>query len=80
MRGFEKFTLTEDPENATGDVARAVNEKLPAAIPRATPKGSKGSLGRAERLYGTVEGLMRTFRVAIGDHYKVQLQVVTFAW
>ena len=71
--GFEKFTLTEDPENATGDVA--VNEKLPAAIPCATPKGSKGFLGRAERLHGTVEGLMRTFRVAIGDHYKVQIPI-----
>ena len=44
-------------------------------MPRATAKGSKQSLGRAERFHGTVEGLIRTLRVAIEDNYGVEIPI-----
>ena len=39
----------------------------------ATPKGSKGSLGRGERANLTIEGQLRAFREAVSVKYKAEI-------
>ena len=64
-----------DQEPSTLDVANALIERChsTALIVAATPKGSKGSLGRGERANLTIQGMLRAFREAVSLKYKTEI-------
>ena len=64
-----------DQEPSTLDVANALIERCQstALIVVATPKGSKGSLGRGERANLTIQGMLRAFREAVSLKYKTEI-------
>ena len=73
--GFAKAELKCDQEPSTVDVMyklidRCKNTQL---VPSASPKGSKGSLGRGERGHLSVQGQVRTLRLATQEAYKTTI-------
>ena len=66
--GFKKIELKTDQEPSTiafmDALIRMCKDDL-IIIPKASPRGSKGSLGIAESTHLTVQGLFRTMRLDI---------------
>ena len=65
--GLVKAELKCDQEPSTLDVANALIKRCQSTslIVIATPKGSKGSLGRGERANLTIQGQLRAFEEAV---------------
>ena len=57
------------------DVANALIKRCQSTnlMATATPKGSKGSLGRGERANLTIQGQLRAFREAVSMRYKIEI-------
>ena len=75
---FEKADLQCGQESSTadlrGDLARRFPTLVPGAtVPVATARGSKGSLGRAERAHLAIQGQPRTYRQALNEAYNTTL-------
>ena len=73
--GFPKAEIKCDQEPSTVElmntlVARCKSTQL---VPKASPKGSKGSLGRGERGHLSVQGQLRTLRSMVQDKYKITI-------
>ena len=73
--GLVKAELKCDQEPSTLDVANALIKRCQstALIVTATPKGSKGSLGRGERANLTIQGQLRAFREDVSMRYKTEV-------
>ena len=73
--GLVKAELKCDQEPSTLDVANALIKRCQstALIVTATPKGSKGSLGRGERANLIIQGQLRAFREAVSMKYKTEV-------
>ena len=73
--GLVKAELKCDQEPSTLDVANSLIKRCQstALIVTATPKGSKGSLGRGERANLTILGRLRALREAVSMKYKTQV-------
>ena len=71
--GLVKAEIKCDQEPAAVDLvtALAMRCKSTVLIPMASPKGSKGSLGRGERGHLSVQGQLRTIRAATEKSYEV---------
>ena len=89
--GLVEADLKCDQESSTFDVANALIKRCQstAQIVTATPKGSKGSLGRGERANLRIPGQVRAFREAVSmkckrevgpDHVLMGWMVRHFAW
>ena len=82
--GLVEAELKCDQVPSTLDVANALNKRCQSTIlmVTATPKGSKGSLGRGERANLTFQGQLRTFREAVSmkDETEVGLDHVFMGW
>ena len=73
--GMEKYELKCDQEPSTVDVRDKIITRCKSTVltPFATPKGSKGSLGAAERAHLSVQGQMRTQRMCLESKYKTKI-------
>ena len=73
--GLVKAELKCDQEPSTLDVANALIKRCQstALIVTSTPKGSKGSLGRGERVYLKIQGQLRACREAVSLKYKTEV-------
>ena len=73
--GLVKAELKCDLEPSTLDVANVLINKCQSTVltVTATPKGSKGSLGRGERANLTIQGQLRAFREAVSVKYKTEI-------
>ena len=73
--GLVKAELKCDQEPSTLDVANALIKRCQstALIVTATPKGSKGSLGREEQANLIIQGQHRAFREAVSMKYKTEV-------
>ena len=73
--GFAEAELNCDQEPITLDVVNALIKRcqFTALIVTATPKGSKGSLGRGERAYLTIQEQLRAFREAVSMEHKTEV-------
>ena len=73
--GLVKAELKCDQEPSTLDVANVLIKKCQSTVltVTATPKGSKGSLGRGERANLTIQGQLRAFREAVSVKYKSEI-------
>ena len=78
MQSFQNYTdrlglvraeLNCDQEPSTLDVANTLIKRCLTA----TPKGSKGSLGRGERANLTIQGQLRAFRQDVSMIYKTEI-------
>ena len=72
--GLVRAELKCDQEPSTLDVANTLikRSQSTALIVTATPKGSKGSLGRGERANLIIQGQLRAFREAVSMKYKTE--------
>ena len=70
--GLAKAEIKCDQEPSTVDVMNALVKRCTSTvlIPKATPKGSKGSLGRGERGHLSVQGHLRTIREFTSHKYE----------
>lgn len=68
--GLVKAELKCDQEPSTVDMVDALVRRCKSTIliPMASPKGSKGSLGRGERGRLSIQGQLRTLRLATSCH------------
>ena len=75
LLGLVKADLNCDQEPSTLDVANALIKRCQstALIVTATPKGSKGSLGRGERADLIIQAQLRAFRKAVSMKYKTEV-------
>ena len=73
--GLVRADLKCDQEPSTLDVASTLIKRCQSTIlmVTATPKGSKGSLGRGERAHLTIQGHLRAFREAVSMRYKTEI-------
>ena len=73
--GFAKAELKCDQEPSTVDVMYKLIDRCKSTqlVPSASPKGSKGSLGRGERGHLSVQGQVRTLRLATQEAYKITI-------
>ena len=73
--GLVRAELKCDQEPSTLDVANTLIERCQSTIlmVTATPKGSKGSLGRGERANLTIQGQLRAFREAVSMRHKTEI-------
>ena len=82
--GLVKAELKCDEEPSTLDVANAWVKRCQSTslIVTATPKGSKGSLGRGERANLNIQGQLRAFRDAVSVKYKTEIgpEYVLMGW
>ena len=74
--GFVRADMKRDQEPSTLDVAKAVVSRCSSTslMIVSTPKGSKGSLGKAERANGTVQGQIRALRAGVNEYYGIDLK------
>ena len=70
--GLVRAQLKCDHNPSTLDVANTLIKRYQSTIlmVTATPKGSKGSLGRGERANLTIQGQLRAFREDVSVRYK----------
>ena len=82
--GLVRAELKCDQEPCTLDVANSLIKRCQSAIlmVTATPKGSKGSLGRGERANLIIQGQIRAFREAVSVKYKTAVgsDLVLIGW
>ena len=73
--GLMKAELKCHQQPSILDVANALIKRCQstALIVTATPKGSKGSLGRGERANLIIQGQLRAFREAVSMKYKTEV-------
>ena len=73
--GLVRAELKCDQEPSTLDVANTLIKRCQSTIlmVTATPKGSKGSLGRGERANFTIQGQLRAFREDVSMRYKTEI-------
>ena len=73
--GLVRAELKCDQEPSTLDVANTLIKQCQSTILMltATPKGSKGSLGRGERAHLTIQGQLRAFREDVTMRYKTEI-------
>ena len=76
---FAVVARTECVQWTIFDVANALIKRCQstAVIMTATPKGSKGSLGRGERANLIIQGQLRAFREAVSMKYRQKLDRIT---
>ena len=69
--GYEKAEIKCDQEPAAVDLRDELVRRCKGTqlVPRASPKGSKGALGRAERAHLGIQGQLRTYRLALQSSY-----------
>merc|ERR1712086_426135 len=74
--GCPTYELKCDQEPSTVDVRNAMRRRCKSTnlVPYASPKASKGSLGRGERAHLSVQGQMRTFRMHVEKKYCIKMQ------
>ena len=79
--GFKKLELKTDQEPSTvsfmDEMIKMCKDEL-TIVPKATPKGSKGSLGAAESTHRSVQGLFRTCRRELGRRFKFDFPIGHF--
>ena len=73
--GLVRAELKCDQEPSTLEVANTLIKRCQSTslIVTATPKGSKGSLGRGERANLTIQGQLRAFREDVSTRYKTEV-------
>jgi hypothetical protein len=73
--GFAKVEIKCDQEPSTVELMNSLvaRRKTSQLVPKASPKGSKGSLGRGERGHLSVQGQLRTLRSVTQEKYKITL-------
>ena len=73
--GFPKIEIKCDQEPSTVELMNALVARCKSTqlVPKASPKGSKGSLGRGERGHLSVQGQLRTLRSTTQEKYKITL-------
>ena len=73
--GLVRAELKCDQEPSTLDVANTLIKRCQSTnlMVTATPKGSKGSLGRGERANLMIQGQPRAFREAVSMRYKTEI-------
>ena len=74
--GFVKGRIESNQEPSTLDVANALTKRCQSTVLTviATPKGSKGSLGRGERANLIIQGHLRAFREAVSMKCKIEVE------
>merc|ERR1712086_355307 len=74
--GCPTYELKCDQEPSTVDVRNEMIRRCKSTnlVPYASPKASKGSLGRGERAHLSVQGQMRTFRMHVEKKYCIKMQ------
>ena len=71
--GAPKLVVQCDPENAAARIIQDAAAKVPGCTTRETPRASKGSNGRVERLHAYVEGLTATWRSDLEERYQASI-------
>ena len=73
--GLVRAELKCDQEPSTLDVARVVAARCSSTslVVISTPKGSKGSLGRAERANYTIQSQIRALRAAASEYFGITI-------
>ena len=73
--GLVRAELKCDQEPSTVDMVDALVRRCKSTIliPMPSPKGSKGSLGRGERGHLSIQGQLRTLRLATSSKYKITI-------
>ena len=75
LLGLVRAELKCDQEPSTLDVANTLIKRCQSTtlMVTATPKGSKGSLGRGERANLTIQGQLRAFREDVSMRYRTEI-------
>ena len=80
--GLPKAEIKCDQEPSTVELMNALVGRCKSTqlVPKASPKGSKGSLGRGERGHLSVQGQLRTLISSTEERYKIKRNTEEEHW